>query len=226
MNTDKQKIFTVEVLDRIEKPDPNIAVESVRKQFKPILDEYCVYVPDHVDHYWHRVESEAYTLDEFTEEMQRHTQRYLYNSYSQKIRTALQNELLELAADYMMKIRLAVPELTKPYSGNVQESVLRVLNHESIMLHFEDVENEQFKRIPIYELRKDKSTRNEYTKTLIRELQSNDKRLGLFDRQCIYEPAMGYYAQLERWADNLYNRIRTILINDLAKQAEKNSLQL
>lgn len=224
MNTDKQKIFTVEVLDRIERPDPNIAVESVRKQFKPILDEYCVYIPDHVDHYWHRVESETYTLDEFAEEMQRHTQRYLYNSYSQKIKTALQNELLELTAEYMMKIRLAVPELTKPYSGNVQESVLRVLNHESIMLHFEDVENEQFKRIPIYGLRKDKSTRNEYTKTLIRELQSNDKRLGLFDRQCIYEPAMGYYAQLERWADNLYNRIRTILINDLAKQAEKNSL--
>ena len=224
MNTDKQKIFTVEVLDRIERPDPNIAVESVRKQFKPILDEYCVYIPDHVDHYWHRVESETYTLDEFAEEMQRHTQRYLYNSYSQKIKTALQNELLELTAEYMMKIRLAVPELTKPYSGNVQESVLRVLNHESIMLHFEDVENEQFKRIPIYELRKDKNTRNEYTKTLIRELQSNDKRLGLFDRQCIYEPAMGYYAQLERWADNLYNRIRTILINDLAKQAEKNSL--
>ena len=224
MNTDKQKIFTVEVLDRIERPDPNIAVESVRKQFKPILDEYCVYIPDHVDHYWHRVESETYTLDEFAEEMQRHTQRYLYNSYSQKIKTALQNELLELTAEYMMKIRLAVPELTKPYSGNVQESVLRVLNHESIMLHFEDVENEQFKRIPIYGLRKDKSTRNEYTKTLIRELQSNDKRLGLFDRQCIYEPAMGYYAQLERWADNLYNRIRTTLINDLAKQAEKNSL--
>lgn len=224
MNTDKQKIFTVEVLDRIERPNPNIAVESVRKQFKPILDEYCVYIPDHVDHYWHRVESETYTLDEFAEEMQRHTQRYLYNSYSQKIKTALQNELLELTAEYMMKIRLAVPELTKPYSGNVQESVLRVLNHESIMLHFEDVENEQFKRIPIYGLRKDKSTRNEYTKTLIRELQSNDKRLGLFDRQCIYEPAMGYYAQLERWADNLYNRIRTILINDLAKQAEKNSL--
>ena len=225
MNTEKQKIFTVEVLDKIERPDPNIAVESVRKQFKPILDEYCVYIPDHVDHYWLRVESETYTLDEFTEEMQRHTQRYLYNSYSQKIKTALQNELLELTAEYMMKIRLAVPELTKPYSGNVQESVLRVLNHESIMLHFEDVENEQFKRIPIYELRKDKNTRNEYIKTLIRELQSNDKRLGLFDRQCIYEPAMGYYAQLERWADNLYNRIRTILINDLAKQAEKNSLQ-
>lgn len=223
MNTDKQKIFTVEVLDRIERPDPNIAVESVRKQFKPILDEYCVYIPDHVDHYWHRVESETYTLDEFAEEMQRHTQRYLYNSYSQKIKTALQNELLELTAEYMMKIRLAVPELTRPYSGGVQESILRVLNHESIMLHFEDVENEQFKRIPIYELRKDKNTRNEYTKTLIRELQSNDKRLGLFDRQCILEPALGYYAQIERWADRLYDRIRTILINDLAKQADKNS---
>ena len=224
MNTEKQKVFTVEVLDKIERPDPNIAVESVRKQFKPILDEYCVYIPDHVDHYWHRVESETYTLDEFTEEMQRHTQRYLYNSYSQKIRTALQNELLELTAEYMMRIRLAVPELTRPYSGGVQESILRVLNHESIMLHFEDVDNEQIKRIPIYDLRKDKSARNEYTKTLIRELQSNDKRLGLFDRQCILEPALGYYAQFERWADRLYNRIRTILINDLAKQAEKNSL--
>ncbi len=226
MENEGPKYLVVEELEKIERPDPNVAVEVVRNQFKPILDEYCAYISDHVDHYWYRVKSEtyepdAYTFDEFTEDVRRHTQRYLYDLFSKKIRTALQKELLELTAEYMMKIRSVVPEITIHYSADVQESVLRVLNHESIMFHFEDVENEQFKKIPIYEWRKDRSIRNEYIKTLIRELKSNDRRLGLFDRQCIYEPTMGYYAQLERWADSLYNRIKTILINDLAKDADR-----
>lgn len=221
MDNNDFKNFRIEALDRIERPDPNSIIESVRKQFKPVIAEYCVYIPDHVDHYWHRLKSEDYTLDDFTGDVQRHTQRYLYDRYSRRIRTALQNELLELIAEYMMKIRLAVPELTIPYSGGVQESVLRLLDHESIMFHFEEVEIEQCKKIPIYELEKDKRVRNDYIKTLRRELQSNDKRMGLFDRQCIYEPALGYYSQFETWADHLYNSIRTILLKELVKEADK-----
>ena len=221
MSNNDYENFRIEALDRIERPDPNSVIESVRKQFKPVIEEYCVYIPDHVDHYWHRLKSEDYTLDECTEEMQRHTQRYLYNSFSRKIRSALQNELLELIAEYMMKIRLAVPELTIPYSGGVQELVLRLLDHESIMFHFEEVEIEQCKKIPIYELEKGKKVRDDYIKTLRRELQSNEKRMGLFDRQCICEPALAYYSQFETWADRLYNSIRTILLKDLAKQADR-----
>lgn len=221
MNNNEYKDFHIEALERIERPDPNIAIERARKQFKPVIDEYCVYVPDPVSFYWHKVESGAYTLDEFAGEMQRHNQRYLYTSYSRSIRTAIQNELLELIAEYMMEIRLAVPELTTSYSGSVQESVLQLLNRESIMLHFEDVEIEQCKKIPIYESGKDKRARKEYTRTLIRELQSNDMRMGLFDRQCIYEPALAYYSQFETWADRLYNSIRTILLKDLVKQSDK-----
>ena len=217
---DDFKNFHIEALDKIERPDPNIAVERVREQFKPILDEYCVYIPDHVDHYWYRLKSDDYTLDEFTWEMQRHTQRYLYNNFSGKIKTALRNELLELVAEYMMKIRAAIPELTKTYSCDVKESIIHLLDYESVMFHFEDVELEQIKRIPIYELKRDKTVRSEYIKTLIRELCSNDKRLGLFDRQCIYDPAMSYYAQIETWADQLINNIIAMLVKDLAKQAD------
>ena len=221
MNNNEFKNFRIEALDRIERPDPNIAIESVRKQFKPVIEEYCIYIPDHVDHYWHRVNSEDYTFDDFTGDVQRHTQRYLYDRYSRRIRTALQNELLELIAEYMTKIRTAVPELTMNYSCNVKESIIRLLDHESLMFHFEEVEIEQCKKIPIYELEKDKRVRNDYIKTLRRELQSNDKRMGLFDRQCIYEPALAYYSQFENWADRLYNSIRTILIKDLVKQADR-----
>ena len=221
MNNNEFKNFRIEALDRIERPDPNIAIESARKQFEPVIEEYCVYIPDHVDHYWHRVKSEDYTLDDFTGDVQRHTQRYLYDRYSRRIRTALQNELLELIAEYMTKIRTAVPELTMNYSCNVKESIIRLLDHESLMFHFEEVEIEQCKKIPIYELEKDKSVRNEYIKTLRRELQSNEKRMGHFDRQCIYEPALAYYSQFETWADRLYNSIRTILLKDLVKQADR-----
>lgn len=221
MNNNEFKNFRIEALDRIERPDPNIAVEHVREQFKHIVEEYCVYIPDHVDHYWYRLTSEDYTLDEFTCDVQRHTQRYLYNYFGGKIKTALRNELLELVAEYMMKIRDSVPELTKTYSCDVNESIKHLLDYESVMFHFEDVEVEQCKKIPIYELEKDKKIRNDYIKTLRRELQSNDKRMGLFDRQCIYEPALAYYSQFENWADRLYNSIRTILIKDLVKQADR-----
>ena len=218
---DDFKNFHIEALDKIERPDPNIAVEHVREQFKHIVEEYCVYIPDHVDHYWYRLKSEDYTLDEFTWEMQRHTQRYLYNSFSRRIRSALQNELLELIADYMTKIRSAVPEFALNYSCNVKEAIIHLLDRESVMFHFEEVEIEQCKKIPIYELEKDKRVRNDYIKTLRRELQSNDKRMGLFDRQCIYEPALGYYSQFETWADRLYSSIRTILLKDLVKQTDR-----
>lgn len=224
MNNNEIKNFHIEALEKIERPDPNIAIENVRKHFKPVIEEYCVYIPDHVDHYWYRVNSEDYTFDDFTGDVQRHTQRYLYDRFGRRIRTALQKELLELIADYMSKIRAAVPELTLNYSCNVKESIIHLLDQESIMFHFEDVEIEQCKKIPIYELEKDKRVRNDYIKTLRRELQSNDKRMGLFDRQCIYEPALAYYSQFETWADRLYNSIRTILVNDLAKQVEKNGL--
>ncbi len=218
---DDFKNFHIEALDKIERPDPNIAVEHVREQFKPIVEEYCVYIPDHVDHYWYRLKSEDYTLDEFTWEIQRHTQRYLYNYLGGKIKTALRNELLELVAEYIMRIRDSVPELTKTYSCDVKESILHLIDYESVMFHFEDVEPEQMKRIPIYELKRDKRVRDEYIKTLIRDLCSNDKRLGLFDRQCIYDPAMSYYSQIETWADRLYNSIKAILLKDMAKQADK-----
>lgn len=221
MNNNDFKNFRIEALDRIERPDPNIAIEKVRKQFKPVIEEYCVYIPDHVDHYWYRLRSEDYSLDEFTGDVQRHTQRYVYDRYSRRIRTALQKELLELIADYMSKIRSAVPELTLNYSCDVKESIIRMLDNESIMFHFEEVEIEQCKKIPIFELEKDKRVRNDYIKTLRRELQSNDKRMGLFDRQCIYEPALAYYSQFETWTERLYNSIRTILLKDLVKQADR-----
>ncbi len=167
------------------------------------------------------MKSEDYTFDEFTWDVQRHTQRYLYNYFGGKIKTALRNELLELVAEYMMKIRDAITELTKTYSSDVKESIIHLLDYESVMFHFEDVELEQIKRIPIYETKMDRRVRNEYIKTLIRELCSNDKRLGLFDRQCIYDPAMSYYSQIETWADRLYTSIGTVLLKNLAKESDK-----
>lgn len=46
-------------------------------------------------------------------------------------------------------------------------------------------------------------------------LKGNGKSWGAFERQCIVEPAMEYYAQIEDWADNLIYYIMDIVESNL-----------
>lgn len=54
-----------------------------------------------------------------------------------------------------------------------------------------------------------------YTITFMLYLKGNGKSRGAFERQCIVEPAVEYYAQIEDWADNLIYHIMDIGDSDL-----------
>ncbi|MCR4556661.1 MAG: hypothetical protein K5779_02420 [Saccharofermentans sp.] len=56
----------------------------------------------------------------------------------------------------------------------------------------------------------------------MRNLKSNDIRLGAFDRQCIEAPAMEYYEQIEDWADNLIAHIKDITVGNIQGKLQRN----
>lgn len=215
----------IEELNKIEKPDPNIAIDYVRENFMQFRDAYCDGVSMMVRRYWRYVEHLDSTHDDFVKNIKNDTQKYLYDYYIGEIKSTLQYKLLELTSDYVKEIRKAVPEFTKTYSIEAKEAVIRVIDHESVMLHFEDVEIEEFKGIPFHYFEGGIRPTSLYIRSYIRVLKGNDKRMGVFERQCIYEPAMQYYDQIENWADNLYNRIVEILSRDLRIRTDKRSAE-
>ena len=211
----------IEELNKIEKPDPNIAIDYVRESFRDFRDAYCDGVSMMVNRYWRHVELCVNTQDDFVKNTQNDTQKYLFDYYIGEIKPTLQYKLLELTSDYVKEIRKAVPEFTKAYSIEAKDAVIRVIDHESVMLHFEEVEIEEFKGIPFHYFEGGIRPTSLYIRSYIRVLKGNDKRMGVFERQCIYEPAMKYYDQIENWADNLYNRIEEILLRDLRTRTDK-----
>ena len=221
MENKSPKDLIIEELNKIEKPDPNIAIDYVRENFMQFLDAYCDGVSMMVNRYWRHVELCVNTQDDFVKNTQNDTQKHLYDYYIGEIKPTLQYKLLELTSDYVKEIRKAVPEFTKTYSIEAKEAVIRVIDHESVMLHFEEVEIEEFKGIPFHYFEGGIRPISLYVRSYIRALKGNDKRMGVFERQCIYEPAMQYYDQIENWADNLYNRIEEILLRDLRTRTDK-----
>ena len=97
-----------------------------------------------------------------------------------------------------------------------------VLSYESVMLHFEDVEIQKFCRMPVKFFNEDRKAVRLYSRTFVRNLKSNDIRLGAFDRQCIEAPAMEYYEQIEDWADHLIAHIKDIAAGNIQGKLQRN----
>ena len=80
MENKSPKDLIIEELNKIEKPDPNIAIDYVRENFMQFLDAYCDGVSMMVNRYWRHVELCVNTQDDFVKNTQNDTQKYLYGT--------------------------------------------------------------------------------------------------------------------------------------------------
>lgn len=214
MNYDSNLGF-LGMLEEIERPDPNVAVEIVSEQFRPVLDDFCESVPFMVNDLWSQRNHKPYSFEDLSRDMQNKTQKFLYDANISMIKSDLQDTLLELTADYLMEIRSAIPKLTFDLSDDAERKINNVLSYESTKLHFKDVGVPKFCRISVNTPYEDRIDVSLYSLAFIMNLKGNGKSRGAFERQCIVKLAMEYFAQIEDWADNLIYHIIDIADSDL-----------
>ena len=207
----------ISTINQVKVPDVNKAIQSVKTQFEPILNDYCKTVPETVRYYWGNVHIRPYTVENLVKDMQQHCQENLYDKNSNDLRKALQQELLALASDYKTSIRSCITEKEATLSPIALEKFESLFDIETSDLKLVDVDIKPFNAIGFSVFRtlgSDEKTINAYSKGFVEQLKTNGARLGHFDRQCIVEPTADYSKQINQWTSKLLADIRNILNSD------------
>jgi len=218
------KMLRFEALDKIEKPDPNIVIEKLRVQFRPVLVDYCESVPSLVLNNWKNTKTREYSLDDLSTDIQQETQGVFEQEFAGKINAALQNEMLNLVADYAKDLRACVSALKPNLADSAEKAIYLMLDSESAKFHFDNVELETVRKVTLCLWTDKAKVERVYSSAYIDELLGNDIKLGMFDEYLIQKPAMEYSRQINAWANRIIDDITRLYIVNITKDANKWSM--
>lgn len=203
------------IIKQKQKPDLNSAFDSIRLQFKNVLDEYCAGIPDAVRSCWERVGHRTNDVDNFAKEMRQHCQENLYDCNSDNIKVALQAKLLDITSEYFTDIEAYVKKKYESLSEDAKNALQALFEKKPQLI---DVEIESCVAItlnnPIYILGSDEKIVSYYSKGFEGQLTPNGKRWGHFYKQCILDPTIAYSNQLNQWIELQLTEINKVLISD------------
>lgn len=203
------------IIKQKQKPDLNSAFDSIRLQFKNVLDEYCAGIPDAVRSCWERVGHRTNDVDNFAKEMRQHCQENLYDCNSDNIKAALQAKLLDMTTEYFTGIETYIKSKNNNLSEDARKVLQALLDKKP---HLVDVEIESCVAItlnnPIYILGSDEKIISYYSKGFEGQLTPNGKRWGHFYKQCILDPTIAYSNQLNQWIELQLTEINKVLVSD------------
>ncbi len=207
------------IINQVKRPEIKEAVLPIISQFVSVLEEYCSGVPDTVRYYWGNIHVRPYTAENLVKDMQQHCQENLYDKNSESIKTALQSRVLELASNYMSRLKESIDEKNEYLSVGVQKSIAELFESENHKLKLDDVDAQPFDVVGFNVFKRlgsDERTVSNYSNEFIYKLKTNNTNLGKFDKQCIVDPAKAYFIQLNHWIDNLISVINKAAETDAA----------
>ncbi|WP_034449376.1 hypothetical protein [Butyrivibrio sp. AE2032] len=202
-------------ISKKQKPDFDSAFETVRLQFKPALDEYCAGIPCAVRECWDSVGHRPNNVDNLAKEMRKHCQENLYDSNIDRIKAALQSELLEMTSGYIKNVESYVNSKQNVLSNDGKAALQSIFDKKPhlIDVNIQPCIEVKLKNI-IYKYRSDESKINYYIKGFEEQLRPNGDHWGLFYQQCIFDPMRAYSNQLDNWIEQQLIAVRKILGSD------------